>query len=160
VGSGRVGHGRNCRIQKAARVRKAFKPSVPGFRRRLILRTSTVRPRRSSHRDSPCAICVELPHIGSTRHHYARRRVASAISRRSLPAVRRQLQNPQPTADPSVPSSPICFTYSAPSPQVGLYLRIFSREKTYRTCRAGDLSVGVRILCFSKTLRTMLPDSS
>jgi hypothetical protein len=32
-------------------------------------------------------------------------------------------------------------------------------EKTYRTDRAGDPRAGVRILCFSKTLRTWLPDS-
>jgi hypothetical protein len=89
------------------------------------------------------------------------RLLASALPWRCFPAARRQLQHPRPTADPSVPPfAKKCFADNAPAPSSGEYMRIFNREKTYRTARVGDLSACVRILCFSKTPCTWLPDSS
>jgi hypothetical protein len=49
---------------------------------------------------------VMLPPFGSAQRQHARRHVASAISWRCFPVVRRKLQHTQPAADPSVPSSP------------------------------------------------------
>jgi hypothetical protein len=91
-GSGSIVHGRNGRIQKAAEVRKLFKPSAPGF-------PAAAEPvdhlaaitRSSSRRDSRLVAIVVRHALGSARRQHDGRRVSSALSRRCFPAVHRQL---------------------------------------------------------------------
>jgi hypothetical protein len=69
----------------------------------------------------------------------------------------RQLQHPRPTVDPSVPPFSKKFRRQRPRPLVGRVSVSIKSRKTDRTDRAGDSCSRVRILCFSKTLRTWLP---
>jgi hypothetical protein len=58
------------------------------------------------------------------------------------------------------PSSPKkYFANAAPAPSSGEYLRLFRHGKDISDWPSGRSCAGVRILCFSKTLRTGLPDS-
>jgi hypothetical protein len=99
------------------------------------------------------------PH-GRRKLSHGWRLLASAVPQHCFPAVRRQLQHPRPSADPSVPFFAKNISLSPPPPlrrkSICEYL---VAEKTYRKGRAGDPCAGVRILCFSKTLRVWLPDS-
>jgi hypothetical protein len=137
-------------------------PRTGFFRRRVILRTAASKPCRSSGCDPPPAcVASSLAPKGDLKLSQGWRLLASAMPQRYFPAVRRQLQHPRPSADPSVPFfAKKHFANAAPAPSSGEFLRVFSsRGKTYRTGRAGDPCAGVRILCFSKTLRTWLPDT-
>jgi hypothetical protein len=61
--------------------------------------------------------------------------------------VLHQLQRLSPPADPHVPSSPIFFTYTTLASSSRGYLRLFSRENTYRISRAEDLGAkGLQML--------------
>jgi hypothetical protein len=67
---------------------------------------------------------VVLPPLGPARRQDAGRRVASALPQRCFPAIRHQLQHPQPAADPPVPSSPKNISQiHAPFPQIERCLR-------------------------------------
>jgi hypothetical protein len=136
-------------------------PRTGIFRRRAILGTAAARPCRSSGCDPPPSYVAScLAPRGDLRLSQGWRLLASAVPYRCFPAIRRQLQHPRPSADPSVPFfAKKYFANAAPAPSSGEYLRVFDSEKTYRTGRAGDPCAGVRISCFSKTLRTGLPDS-
>jgi hypothetical protein len=91
----------------------------------------------------------------------AGRRLASALSWHCFPAGHRQLQHPPPTADPAVPSSPSkAAEVQAPPLKLRLYSRVYVREKTYRTGRAGDLDAGIaQKLFFQKPFEHGFPDS-
>jgi hypothetical protein len=97
---------------------------------------------------------------GRLKAHMAGDNERAACPSADFSAVRRQLQHPRPTVDPSVPF----FAKNIPqtsfsSGRENVYEYLVA-GKTYRTGRARDPCVGVRILCFSKTIRTGLPDSS
>jgi hypothetical protein len=59
------------------------------------------------------------------------RRRASALPCRCFRAIRRHLQHPCPTANPSVHSSPIYFTYTSPIPPNGTVLEELSVEEKH-----------------------------
>jgi hypothetical protein len=66
------------------------------------------------------------------------RLLASVVPERCFRAVRRQLQHPRPSADPSVPFfAKKQFSNAAPAPSSGEYLRIFSRGKDISDCPSG-----------------------
>jgi hypothetical protein len=131
------------------------------FRRRVILRTAAARPCRSSGCDPPpSCVASGLAPKGDFKLSQGWRLLASAVPQRCFPSVLRQLQHPRPSADPSVPFFAKNISQTPPPPlrreSICEYL---VAEKTYRTGRAGDPYAGVRMLCFSKTLRIRLPDS-
>jgi hypothetical protein len=100
---------------------------------------------------SSCLLLVVSHSLARLDSHKAGQRLASAPPWRCFPGVRRHLQLPRPTADPYVPFLPIFCTCNTPASLSRECMRVFNREKTlYRTSRAGDLSDGVRILCFPK----------
>jgi hypothetical protein len=87
---------------------------------------------------------------GRLETHRARRLLASALPWRCFPAVRRELQHPRRTADPSVPPFAKNIRRRRPRPpcRERICLRVFMREKTHRRGRARGLNVGVRIFDF------------
>jgi hypothetical protein len=145
-------------LLKRCWVRKLFfrKPSVPGF----SCGGRSCGPPPPDRVAPPAATLFSLAQLpallpGGLESHRVGRLLASALPWRCFPAARRELQHPRPTADPSVPPfAKKYFADTTPTPLSGEYMQVFNREKTYRTGRAGDLSVGIRTLCFSKTLCT------
>jgi hypothetical protein len=103
---------------------------------------------------------VPPPWMGVLGLKSVSRHRASALPWRCFSAVRRQLLHPRPTAYPPVPSSPKMFNMYRPRLLIGrVSITIQPRKKSYRTDRAGDLRVGVRIIMNSKILRSRLSDN-
>jgi hypothetical protein len=106
-------------------------PRTGLFRRRAILKTAAARPCRSSGCDPPpSCVASGLAPRGDLRLSQGWRLLASAVPWRCFPAIRRQLQHPRLSADPSVPFfAKKWFADAAPAPSSGEYPRVFSRGK-------------------------------
>jgi hypothetical protein len=139
-----------------------FSPKTPRtgfFRRRMILMTSAARPCRSSGCDPPPSCVASSLAPGGIKL----KGLSTASEGRALallPSCPPPAPTPSSPADPSVPFFAKNISQTPPPPHRWESIREYLvAEKTYRIGRAGDPYAGVRILCFSKTLRTGLPDS-
>jgi hypothetical protein len=126
-------------IESSRRATKdvGYGPKTPrtGFsRRRMILRTSVAVPCRFSGYDHPpSCVAFSLAPRGDISSQGSRV-LASAIPWCCVPDVRRQLQHPRPSADPSVPFlAKKCFEDAAPPPCRESICEYLVVEKTYRT---------------------------
>jgi hypothetical protein len=118
-------------------------PPYRAFPAGVILRTAAARPCSSSGCDPPPSnVALGLASRGDLRLSQGWRLRASAVPYRCFPAVRRKLQHPRPSADPSVPFfAQKYFANAATAPSSGEYLRVLSRGKV-----TSDLPSG-RSLC-------------
>jgi hypothetical protein len=67
---------------------------------------------------------------GRRESHRVGRLLANALPSRCFPAIRRQLQHPRPTADPSeTPFAKNYFANATPAPLSVEYMRVFNLEK-------------------------------
>jgi hypothetical protein len=123
-------------------------PPRTGFlQRRVILRTVATIPCRSSGCDPPPS-CVASglklkAHMAGDNERAPWPSAASRLSAASSHTLVPPLIRPYPSSPKNIPQT------SFPSGRESICEYLVA-EKTYRTGRAGDPCVGVRILCFSK----------
>jgi hypothetical protein len=88
----------------------------------------------------------------------ATRLLASALPLRCFPAVRRQLQYPRPTADPSVLPFATNISQSPAPPPFRERICWYSIAKKHIGLAEREILVMGTDILISKTLRTWLPD--